>query len=90
MHVNNDNPLFPQLKFLKMFKICLEEEGSSSDGDAAVPEMEFKEEWDMLSAETQKKLKERGVIQLFPVQAKTFKTVREGNDVIVQSRTGSG
>ena len=52
--------------------------------------MEFKEEWEMLSSETQKKLKERGVIQLFPVQAKTFKTVREGNDVIVQSRTGSG
>ena len=52
--------------------------------------MEFKEEWDMLSPETQKKLKERGVIQLFPVQARTFKTVRDGEDVIVQSRTGSG
>ncbi|CAG5098596.1 Oidioi.mRNA.OKI2018_I69.XSR.g15809.t1.cds [Oikopleura dioica] len=66
-----------------------DEDSSSTDGDAP-PEMEFKEEWDMLSPETQKKLKERGVIQLFPVQARTFKTVRDGEDVIVQSRTGSG
>ncbi|CBY16445.1 unnamed protein product, partial [Oikopleura dioica] len=92
--LNEDSEASPEKSNKKKKKAKVEEpteeEGSSSDGDGAVPEMEFKEEWDMLSAETQKKLKERGVIQLFPVQAKTFKTVREGNDVIVQSRTGSG
>ena len=60
----------------------------SSEEEA--PALPFQEEWNKLSETTRQKLKDRGVIQLFPVQAKTFATIHAGNDVIVQSRTGSG
>lgn len=71
-------------------------EGKADDGsdseDVPVeePEMPFKTEWFSISEETRKKLKLRGVIQLFPVQAKAYTQVFEGQNVIVQSRTGSG
>ncbi|KAJ7324260.1 hypothetical protein JRQ81_017280 [Phrynocephalus forsythii] len=35
-------------------------------------------------------LKARGVTHLFPVQAKTFKSIYDGKDVIAQARTGTG
>ncbi|XP_042314392.1 nucleolar RNA helicase 2, partial [Sceloporus undulatus] len=35
-------------------------------------------------------LKARGVTYLFPVQAKTFKYIYDGKDVIAQARTGTG
>ena len=60
----------------------------SSEEEA--PALPFQEEWNKLSETTRQKLKDRGVIQLFPVQAKTYQNILDGNDVIVQSRTGSG
>ena len=52
--------------------------------------MPFKEEWEQISEKTRAKLQARGVVQLFPVQAKTYKACYEGKDLIVKSRTGSG
>nr|XP_020663614.1 nucleolar RNA helicase 2 [Pogona vitticeps] len=43
-----------------------------------------------LSKATIDLLKARGVNYLFPVQAKTFKPVYDGKDVIAQARTGTG
>jgi len=67
-----------------------EKVSSGSDSPVPEPKMEFEKEWLQISEVTRKKLQARGVIQLFPVQAKTYNQVFEGNDVIVQSRTGSG
>lgn len=69
---------------------AVENSGTSEEESAPEPELPFQTEWNAISSETREKLKARGVIQLFPVQAKTYKQVYEGNDVIVQSRTGSG
>ncbi|XP_070544483.1 nucleolar RNA helicase 2-like [Ptychodera flava] len=43
-----------------------------------------------LTERTVKLLKERGVTYLFPIQAKTFDYVYDGQDVIAQARTGTG
>ncbi len=43
-----------------------------------------------ISKVTRKKLKERGVRFLFPIQYKTFDHVYDGSDVIGQARTGTG
>ena len=66
------------------------EEEDKSEEEAPEPEMPFKEEWEQISEKTRAKLQARGVVQLFPVQAKTYKACYEGKDLIVKSRTGSG
>ena len=43
-----------------------------------------------ISKTTRKKLKERGIKYLFPIQYQTFDHVYEGRDVIGQARTGTG
>jgi ATP-dependent RNA helicase DDX21 len=43
-----------------------------------------------LSKETVSALEKIGVATLFPVQALTYKAIRDGKDILVQSRTGSG
>ena len=43
-----------------------------------------------MSKETAAALEKIGVMTLFPVQALTFSAIREGKDILVQSRTGSG
>ncbi|XP_040831797.1 nucleolar RNA helicase 2 [Ochotona curzoniae] len=43
-----------------------------------------------ISEETVKLLKARGVMFLFPIQAKTFHHVYSGKDLIAQARTGTG
>merc|ERR1712156_410467 len=43
-----------------------------------------------ISKKTIKKLKDAGINHLFPVQYDTFNHIKEGKDVIVQSRTGTG
>ncbi|XP_041362568.1 nucleolar RNA helicase 2-like isoform X2 [Gigantopelta aegis] len=43
-----------------------------------------------LSKETVKKLKKRSITHLFPIQAKTFNAILEGQDVIARARTGTG
>ncbi|KAH0623519.1 hypothetical protein JD844_006348 [Phrynosoma platyrhinos] len=43
-----------------------------------------------ISKSTVDLLKARGVTYLFPVQAKTFKYIYDGKDVIAQARTGTG
>jgi len=43
-----------------------------------------------ISKKTIKKLKDAGIMHLFPVQYDTFTTVHSGKDCIVQARTGSG
>ena len=66
------------------------EDEDKSEEEAPEPEMPFKEEWEQISEKTRAKLQARGVVQLFPVQAKTYKACYEGKDLIVKSRTGSG
>ena len=63
---------------------------SEDSEEAPEPEMPFQEQWNLISEKTRQKLQARGVVQLFPVQAKTYEAVYEGKDLIVQSRTGSG
>lgn len=65
-------------------------EEDKSEEEVPEPEMPFKEEWEQISEKTRTKLQARGVVQLFPVQAKTYKACYEGKDLIVKSRTGSG
>ena len=43
-----------------------------------------------LSDSIVKKLKERKINFLYPIQVSTFEMIREGHDVIAQSRTGTG
>ena len=43
-----------------------------------------------ISKTTRKKLKERGIKYLFPIQYQTFDHVYDGRDVIGQARTGTG
>lgn len=43
-----------------------------------------------ISKQTRRKLKERGIRYLFPIQYKTFDHVYDGHDVIGQARTGTG
>lgn len=43
-----------------------------------------------ISEDTMKKLTERGVTYLFPIQAKTYHMVYEGKNVVAQARTGTG
>jgi len=65
-------------------------EDDKSEEEVPEPEMPFKDEWEQISEKTRAKLQARGVVQLFPVQAKTYKACYEGKDLIVKSRTGSG
>jgi len=51
------------------------EEEDKSEEEAPEPEMPFKEEWEQISEKTRAKLQARGVVQLFPVQAKHTKHV---------------
>lgn len=67
-----------------------EEEKKVSTDEEVEEEMPFKEIWETISENTREKLKARGVTCLFPVQAECYKNVMNGEDVIVQSRTGSG
>lgn len=66
------------------------ESENSEEESVPEPEMEFKEQWELISEKTRAKLGLRGVLQLFPVQAKTYEACYAGKDLIVQSRTGSG
>ncbi|XP_048464646.1 nucleolar RNA helicase 2 [Rhincodon typus] len=43
-----------------------------------------------ISQETIELLKERGVTYLFPIQARTFNYIYDGNDCVAQARTGTG
>ncbi|XP_071128984.1 nucleolar RNA helicase 2-like [Mytilus edulis] len=43
-----------------------------------------------ISQQSLKKLSERGVTYLFPIQAKTYNIVYEGKNLIAQARTGTG
>nr|XP_054773545.1 nucleolar RNA helicase 2-like [Lytechinus pictus] len=43
-----------------------------------------------IGAHTIEKLKAKGVNYLFPIQAKTFRPIADGFDVIAQARTGTG
>lgn len=74
----------------KKAKIEDSNEDDRSDEEVPEPEMPFKEQWELISEKTRAKLQARGVVQLFPVQAKTYEACYEGKDLIVKSRTGSG
>jgi len=43
-----------------------------------------------ISIATVEALKERGIVDLFPIQAATFQTILEGKDLIGRARTGQG
>ncbi|KAG5457972.1 MAG: P-loop containing nucleoside triphosphate hydrolase protein, partial [Olpidium bornovanus] len=43
-----------------------------------------------ISAPTVKKLQDRGVSSLFPIQAKTFNPIFDGKDLVGRARTGTG
>ena len=43
-----------------------------------------------ISAATVKALEAKGIMSMFPVQAKTYEGIMKGADVLVQARTGSG
>ena len=43
-----------------------------------------------ISEDTMKKLTDRGVTYLFPIQAKTYHMIYEGKNVVAQARTGTG
>ncbi|KAI9091101.1 P-loop containing nucleoside triphosphate hydrolase protein [Phlyctochytrium arcticum] len=52
--------------------------------------MEFRLTSHDLSASTIKSLKERGVTQLFPIQAASIKPIMAGQDLLGRARTGTG
>jgi ATP-dependent RNA helicase DDX21 len=43
-----------------------------------------------ISQPTQQKLKDRGIVALFPIQAATFDAIFDGKDVVGRARTGTG
>lgn len=64
------------------------EEGKLSDEDYEYTEGSFKKYG--IPEDIQQKLKDKGITHLFPVQYETYKQTKEGWDVVVQARTGTG
>ena len=72
--------------FTSILKLnILEEKSGDDDSEEAVdePEMPFKEQWEQISPATRAKLTARGVVQLFPVQAKTYEAAYAGKGTAV-------
>jgi superfamily II DNA/RNA helicase len=57
---------------------------------AAAPSTDASELFATLPAVVQSALQAMGIATLFPVQAATLSTARQGKDMVVRSRTGSG
>eukprot|EP00795_Rhopilema_esculentum_P008058 gene8058-13973_t len=73
-------------------KVASEEMNGKDDGTCEPKEPKGNGDFSnfRISSKTVKKLQERGITHLFPIQAKTYDYVYDGCDIIARAKTGTG